>query len=73
VYALRHSAISRMLLRGVPVTLVARLSDTSETIIRRHYAKLIAHHADEIARKGLLQLEPPSGDTVVALPERRPS
>ena len=73
LYALRHSAISRMLLRGVPVTLVARLSDTSEAVIRRHYAKLIAHRADEIARKGLLQLEPPSGDTVVALPERRPS
>jgi len=70
MYALRHSAISRMLLRGVPVTLVARLSDTSEAVIRRHYSKLIAHHADEIARKGLLQLEPPSGDNVVALPER---
>ena len=71
-YALRHSCISRSLLRGVPVTVVADLSDTSEREIRKHYAKLIAHHADEIARKGLLDLSPPGGDKVVALPGRRP-
>src|SRR6516225_5701355 len=70
-YALRHSAISRSLLRGVPVTLVADLTDTSEREIRKHYAKLIAHHADEIARKGLLQIEPPSAANIVALPGRR--
>jgi hypothetical protein len=69
---LRHSCISRSLLRGVPVTVVADLSDTSEREIRKHYAKLIAHHADEIARKGLLDLSPPGGDKVVALPGRRP-
>jgi integrase len=67
-YALRHSCISRSLLRGVPVSVVADLTDTSEREIRRHYAKLIAHHADEIARKGLLQIEPPTpADNVVAL------
>jgi integrase len=60
LYCLRHSAISRMLLRGVPVTVCADLADTSEGVIRRHYAKLIAHHADEIARKGLLQIEAPA-------------
>jgi len=71
-YALRHSAISRSLLRGVPVTLVADLTDTSEREIRKHYAKLIAHHADEIARKGLLQIEPPSpADNIVVLPGGR--
>jgi len=45
------------------------LTDTSEREIRRHYAKLIAHHADEIARRGLLQIEPPPtpADNVVAL------
>ena len=71
-YALRHSAISRSLLRGVPVTLVADLTDTSEREIRKHYAKPIAHHADEIARKGLLQIEPPSpADNIVVLPGGR--
>src|SRR5262249_33944792 len=70
-YALRHSAISRSLLRGVPVTVVADLTDTSEREIRKHYAKLIAHHGDEIARKGLLQIEPPSANNVVTLPSAR--
>jgi integrase len=70
-YALRHSAVSRMLLRGVPVTVVADLTDTSEREIRKHYAKLISHHADEIARKGLPQFEPPSAANIVALPGRR--
>jgi integrase len=69
-YALRHSAISRALLRGVPVTVVADLTDTSEREIRKHYAKLIAHHADEIARKGLLEIEPPTADNVVPLAKR---
>ena len=68
-YALRHSMIARSLLRGVPVSVVADLTDTSEREIRRHYTKLIAHHADEIARRGLLQIEPPPtpADNVVAL------
>src|SRR5262249_3985894 len=70
-YALRHTAVSRMLLRGVPVTVVADLTDTSEREIRKHYAKLISHHADEIARKGLLQIEPPPAANVVAFKGRR--
>jgi integrase len=68
-YALRHSCISRSLLRGVPVSVVADLTDTSEREIRRHYAKLIAHHADEIARKGLLQIEPPTSAANVVAPQ----
>src|SRR5262249_40475306 len=56
IYALRHSCISRSLLRGMPVTLLADLTDTSEREIRKHYAKLISHHADEIARKALLDV-----------------
>jgi len=65
LYALRHSHISRSLLRGVPVTVVADLTDTSEREIRKHYAKLISHHADEIARRALL-------DTSTPLAGRRP-
>lgn len=59
LYALRHSAITRALLAGTPSALVAHLADTSEAVIRRHYGKLISDHADAVARKGLLDLEPP--------------
>jgi integrase len=67
-YALRHSSICRSLLRGVPVSVVARLHDTSSREIEAHYAKYIADFADEVARRGLL-LQPESrvGDNVVAL------
>jgi len=71
IYSLRHSAISRLLLRGVPVTLVADLCDTSEREIRKHYAKLISHHGDEIARRALLDVSQSPAATVVALPPGR--
>jgi integrase len=69
LYALRHSMISRSLLRGVPITVVADMTDTSEREIRKHYAKLIAHHADGIARAALLDLSSePSGNVVPMRP-----
>jgi integrase len=71
LYALRHSCISRSLLRGMPVTLLADLTDTSEREIRKHYAKLIAHHGDELARRVLLDMSQPSVANVVALPPGR--
>jgi len=71
LYALRHSCISRSLLRGVPVTVVADLTDTSEREIRKHYAKLISHHADEIARRALLDVSQPAGNVVALPPGRR--
>lgn len=67
MYALRHSCISRSLLRGTPVTIVADMTDTSEREIRKHYAKLISHHADEIARRALLDVTQSAADNVVAL------
>src|SRR6516165_3741565 len=69
LYALRHSYISRALLRGISITLVADATDTSEREIRRHYAKLISDHSGEIMRRALLDV--PTGK-VVALAERRP-
>jgi integrase len=65
IYALRHSGISRALLRGVPTNVVANLADTSEKIIRQHYARDIGH--DPLARKALLQLAPPTAPKVVAV------
>jgi integrase len=72
-YCLRHSAITRSLLRGVPLSVVADLSDTSEREIRRHYRRFIASHADEVARRGLLDtpVAPTPSENVVALAPRR--
>jgi integrase len=67
VYALRHSSIVRMLLKNVPIRLVASLHNTSVTMIERTYSKYITEHSDEISRKALLQHEAPIGDNVVAL------
>ena len=41
-YALRHSYISRAIENDVPLFIIARNCGTSESMIRRHYAKLIA-------------------------------
>ena len=65
LYALRHSSISRMLLRNVPVRLVAGLHDTSVGQIERNYSKYITEHSDDHARAALLQLEEPVGDNFV--------
>ena len=67
LYALRHSYISRALLRGISITLVADATDTSEKEIRRHYAKLISDHSGEIMRRALLDVSQPSAADVVAL------
>jgi integrase len=72
-YALRHSSICRSLLKGSPISLVARLHDTSSDEIEAHYAAYILDVAgDVLPRKGLLQIEAPDGDNVVPLPGRRP-
>jgi len=71
-YCLRHSSICRSLLKGVPVSVVARLHDTSSDEIEAHYAAYILDVAGTISRKALLQLEQQPADNVVALPERRP-
>ena len=68
-YALRHSSICRSLLKGAPVSVVARLHDTSSDEIEAHYAAYILDVAGTLSRKGLLQVEPTApGDNVVALP-----
>ena len=71
-YALRHSSICRALLNGVPVSVVAKLHDTSSREIEAHYAAHILDVAgDVLSRKGLLRPEAPTADNVVALPGRR--
>ena len=71
-YALRHSSICRSLLKGVPVSLVARLHDTSSDEIEAHYAAYILDVAgDVLSRKGLLQPKALTAENVVTLPGRR--
>jgi len=69
-YALRHSSICRNLVAGVPVTIVARLHDTSAREIEAHYSRFILDVAgDALSRRGLLP-EAPTGGNVLALPGR---
>ena len=68
MYCLRHSSIVRMLLRNVPIRLVASLHNTSVTMIEKHYSRYITEHSiDDIARAGLLSEPTPEADNVVAL------
>jgi integrase len=67
MYCLRHSSIVRMLLRNVPIRLVASLHNTSVAMIERNYSPHITEHSDDHARMGLLQHEPPSGDNVAVI------
>ena len=57
----------RMLLKNVPIKLVASLHDTSAKMIEKHYAKYITEHSDDVSRHALLHHEPPAADNVVAL------
>jgi integrase len=66
-YSLRHSSITRSLLAGVPVKIVASLHDTSSAMIEKNYGRYIADHADAVARRGLLDLSAPDVDNVIPL------
>jgi len=57
IYALRHSAIVRDLLAGVPIRVVAAQHDTSVGQIERTYSKHITDHADEISRRAMLDID----------------
>jgi integrase len=68
MYCLRHSAVVRALLAGVPARLVAANADTSLAILERVYSRFVGHYGDELARRGLLSAAP--SDNVVSLPGR---
>src|SRR4029079_3668002 len=67
MYALRHSSIVRMLLRNIPIRLVASLHNTSVAMIEKHYSKYITEHSDDVLRQALLRPDSPVGDNVLAL------
>jgi integrase len=68
--ALRHSSITRHLLRGVPIRVVAATHDTSIVMIEKTYGKFILDHSDSLARAALLESEPSPGDNVRPLRRR---
>jgi integrase len=62
IYDLRHAAIVRMLLAGVPIRVVAAKLDTSSAIIERVYSRFIGDASDDLLRRALV----PKRLTVVA-------
>jgi integrase len=68
IYSLRHSSIVRMLLKGIPVRLIAAVHNTSIAMIEKHYSRYITEHSiDDITRAGLLSEPTPAADNVVEL------
>jgi integrase len=70
-YALRHSSITRALLRGVPVRVVADQHDTSVAMIERNYASSIADYSDTMVRAAQIDLAPGTDGKVMPLASRR--
>lgn len=48
-YSLRHHAISKALLHGIPVAIVCEVAQTSETMIMKHYKSLLAKNVHDVA------------------------
>ena len=66
-YAFRHTHITNMLLRNVPVTLVADACDTSPAMIKKTYAAHIADHGETLLRANMLDLAESPAANVVSL------
>jgi hypothetical protein len=70
-YLLRHSAITRSILLGVPLRVIAATTDTSVLMIERTYSSYLGHFADEIARRGLLAPASTPAEVVTLKPLRK--
>jgi hypothetical protein len=70
LYAFRHSSITRQLMAGIPVRVVAYVHDTSTAMIEAPYSSLIGHHSDELVRGSLLNLGAVPVNNVVPMPVR---
>ena len=69
LYAFRHTSITNMVRKGIHTAIVAKAHDTSEAMIRKHYAADILDFTDAILRQTLPTLGPaqPTARNVVAL------
>jgi integrase len=50
LYQLRHACVCRLLLRGVPLRLIASALDTSTTMLERVYSRWIGAHGEDMLR-----------------------
>jgi integrase len=71
IYALRHSAIVRQILAGVPIRVVAVNHDTSIAMLERTYSRYIGDHSDALARRALLDTTIPANSNVVPMATAR--
>jgi integrase len=60
INALRHANITRQLLAGVPVRVVAQNHDSSIVMLERVYSHLLSDHSDAVARPAVLDLGQPT-------------
>jgi integrase len=72
LYALRHSSVTRMLIAGIPIRVVAALHDTSVPMLERTYSRSIGAHSDAMIRAALIDLNQPAVGNVAPLRGRRP-
>jgi integrase len=70
-YSLRHTSIVRGLRSGLPIQQVAKLHNTSVTMIERHYAKYIATALEDLARAAVVPLVTKHGSNVVTIAGRK--
>ena len=57
LYCLRHTAITRALLAGVPVRLVASSFDTSIQMLEKTYSSNISDHGDTYLRRTMFDAD----------------
>lgn len=55
-YCLRRSSIVRQLRAGLPVSLVAKVHDTSAAMIQKHYGVFIVDVSEALLRQALVPL-----------------
>ena len=69
-YSLRHSFITRSLLKGIPVRLVAASVDSSAAQIEQTYSKYISRPGAHLMRGALLDFDAPTPDDANVIPLR---
>jgi integrase len=60
IYALRHSSITRALIKGVPLRIVAAVHDTSVGQIEKTYSASITEFSDALTRQALIDISEPA-------------
>lgn len=66
-YSLRHTSIVRGLRNNLPIQQVARMHNTSVTMIERHYARYIATALEDRARAAVVPIVPQNESNLVTI------